>query len=64
MKDKEKKPSDTAKKTKKGSSSVCYMDEFPDYFGLEKEQKIKEKEGLKKKYHQTSSLLSCKLLGY
>lgn len=49
MKDKEKKPSDTAKKTKKGSSSVCYMDEFPDYFGLEKEQKIKEKEDLNKK---------------
>lgn len=50
MKDKEKKPSDiTAKKIKKGNSSVCYMDEFPDYFGLEKEQKIKEKEGLNKK---------------
>lgn len=45
MDDKEKKSSDvTSKEAKKGSSSVCYMDEFPDYFGLEKERDAKEKD--------------------
>tara|TARA_B100000446_G_C10531856_1_gene333985 strand:- start:571 stop:747 length:177 start_codon:yes stop_codon:yes gene_type:complete len=41
----EKKSSDVIRKdAKKGSSSVCYMDEFPDYFGLEKEQESKNKD--------------------
>lgn len=45
MDDKEKKSSDVIKKeANKESSSVCYMDEFPEYFGLEKEQESKNKD--------------------
>ena len=45
MDNKEKKSSDvTRKDAKKGSSSVCYMDEFPDYFGLKNERDKKEKD--------------------
>lgn len=45
MHDKDKRSSNvTRKEAKKGSSSVCYMDEFPDYFGLEKERDSKGRE--------------------